>query len=34
MKMASFMAETGRLKNAPKDWKDLFFDNVHALPGS
>lgn len=34
MKMASFMAETGRLKKAPKDWKDLFFDNVHALPGS
>ncbi|SEG68571.1 ABC transporter substrate-binding protein [Bosea lathyri] len=34
MKMASFMAETGRLKIAPKDWKDLFFDNVHSLPGS
>lgn len=34
MKMANFMAETGRLKKAPKDWKDLFFDNVHALPGS
>lgn len=34
MKMASFMAETGRLKIAPKDWKDLFFDNVHNLPGS
>lgn len=34
LKMASFMAETGRLKKAPKDWKELFFDNVHALPGS
>ncbi len=34
MKMATFMAETGRLKKAPKDWKELFFDNVHALPGS
>ncbi|MDU0341305.1 ABC transporter substrate-binding protein [Bosea rubneri] len=34
MKMAGFMAETGRLKKAPKDWKELFFDNVHALPGS
>lgn len=34
MKMAEFMARTGRLKNAPKDWKELFFDNVHASPGS
>lgn len=34
MKMANFMAQTGRLKTAPKDWKDLFFDDVHALPGS
>jgi NitT/TauT family transport system substrate-binding protein len=34
MKMANFMAEIGRLKTAPKDWKDLFFDNVHNLPGS
>ncbi len=34
MKMATFMAEIGRLKTAPKDWKDLFFDNVHTLPGS
>lgn len=34
MKMANFMAEIGRLKTAPKDWKDLFFDNVHNLSGS
>lgn len=34
MKMANFMAEIGRLDPAPADWKELFFDNVHPLPGS
>jgi NitT/TauT family transport system substrate-binding protein len=34
MKYASFMQSTGALKRKPADWKDLFFPNVHALPGS
>lgn len=33
-KMASFMHRIGRIKNAPASWKDLFFENVHGLPGS
>lgn len=34
MKMASFMAQIGRLDNEPEVWTDLFFDNVHDLGGS
>lgn len=33
-KMADFMYRTGRIKTAPASWADLFFDNVHRLPGS
>jgi ABC-type nitrate/sulfonate/bicarbonate transport system substrate-binding protein len=31
---AQFMYEDGLIKHRPASWKDLFFDNVHALPGS
>jgi NitT/TauT family transport system substrate-binding protein len=31
---ATFMHETGTLKNKPASWKDLFFPEVHNLPGS
>jgi len=34
MKYAAFMASVGSLKEAPKSWKDLFFPEVHDLPGS
>jgi NitT/TauT family transport system substrate-binding protein len=34
MKIVSFMAEAGHIKTAPKSWKDLFFPEVHNLPGS
>ena len=34
MKFAAFMASVGSLKEAPKSWKDLFFEEVHDLPGS
>jgi NitT/TauT family transport system substrate-binding protein len=34
MKFAAFMASVGSLKEAPKSWKDLFFPEVHELPGS
>lgn len=31
---AQFMHEVGTLKNKPESWKDLFFDDIHDLPGS
>jgi NitT/TauT family transport system substrate-binding protein len=34
MKYVAFMAKTGTIKVQPDSWKDLFFPNVHALPGS
>lgn len=33
-KMASFMDQVGMIKDGPKTWKDLFFEDVHGLPGS
>ena len=34
MKYADFMYRTGAIKVRPESWKDLFFPNVHTLPGS
>jgi NitT/TauT family transport system substrate-binding protein len=34
MVTAGFMAEIGTIKQKPSDWKELFFPNVHTLPGS
>jgi NitT/TauT family transport system substrate-binding protein len=34
MKYVDFMAKTGSIKVKPDSWKDLFFPNVHNLPGS
>ncbi len=34
MKYADFMYRTGAIKVKPDTWKDLFFPNVYALPGS
>ena len=31
---AQFMYEDGLIKNGPASWKDLFFENVHGLPGN
>jgi NitT/TauT family transport system substrate-binding protein len=31
---AQFMHKVGTLKHEPKSWKDLFFPEVHNLPGS
>ena len=31
---AQFMFRIGTLKNEPKSWKDLFFPDIHDLPGS
>ncbi|MGZ5201085.1 MAG: ABC transporter substrate-binding protein [Telluria sp.] len=33
-KYADFMAKIGSIKVKPASWKDLFFPNVHNLPGS
>jgi NitT/TauT family transport system substrate-binding protein len=33
-KFAEFMAKTGAIKIRPESWKDMFFPNVHGLPGS
>jgi NitT/TauT family transport system substrate-binding protein len=34
MKYVDFMLKTGTIKTKPDSWKDLFFPDVHALPGS
>ncbi len=34
MKMVDFMHRTGTIKIKPESWKDLFFPNMHNLPGS
>ena len=31
---AEFMHRIGRLKNKPETWKDLYFQQIHGLPGS
>lgn len=32
--VANFMNKTGTLKNKPASWKDLYFPELHNLPGS
>jgi NitT/TauT family transport system substrate-binding protein len=34
MKIAAFMHQVGSLKAQPASWKDLFFPEIHNLPGS
>jgi NitT/TauT family transport system substrate-binding protein len=34
MKYAEFMHRTGTLKTLPASWRDLFFDEIHGVPGS
>jgi len=34
MKIVGFMAEVGHIKVKPSLWKDMFFSEVHNLPGS
>ena len=33
-KYAEFMHDIGSLNNAPESWRDLFFPEIHASPGS
>jgi NitT/TauT family transport system substrate-binding protein len=34
MKYASFMADIGSITHRPASWKDLFFPDIHDLPGN
>jgi sulfonate transport system substrate-binding protein len=34
MKYASFMHDIGSIRNRPSSWKDLFFREIHGVPGS
>ncbi len=34
MKYANFMADVGTLKIRPASWKELFFPEIHSVPGS
>ncbi|PYS20869.1 MAG: nitrate ABC transporter substrate-binding protein, partial [Acidobacteria bacterium] len=34
MKYAEFMHDSGTIKTRPASWKDLFFPDIHAVPGS
>jgi NitT/TauT family transport system substrate-binding protein len=34
LRFASFLHAVGTLKNQPESWKDLFFPEIHQLPGS
>ncbi len=34
MKYAEFMAGAGSIQNRPGSWKDLFFPEIHGVPGS
>jgi len=34
MKYVNFMYKVGSIRARPDSWKDLFFQNVHGLPGS
>lgn len=34
LKYAEFMNKVGSIKRKPSSWKELFFPEIHALPGS
>ena len=34
LKYAQFMRDNGQIRQAPASWRDLFFEDVHVLPGS
>ena len=34
LKAVQFLHRTGTIKTEPKDWKEMFFENVHGLSGS
>jgi NitT/TauT family transport system substrate-binding protein len=34
MTYANFMADVGSIKNRPKTWQDMFFPDIHGVPGN
>jgi NitT/TauT family transport system substrate-binding protein len=34
MAYVKFLAGVGTIKNVPKDWKELFVEDVHGLSGN
>ena len=34
MTYANFMADVGSIKNRPQRWQDMFFPDIHAVPGN
>ena len=34
MTYANFMADVGSIKNRPKAWQDMFFPEIHSVPGN
>jgi NitT/TauT family transport system substrate-binding protein len=34
MKYAGFMHDIGTIRNSPASWKDMFFSEIHGVPGS
>ena len=34
MTYANFMADVGSIKNRPKVWQDMFFPDIHGVPGN
>jgi NitT/TauT family transport system substrate-binding protein len=34
MTYANFMADVGSIKNRPKAWQDMFFPDIHSVPGN
>jgi NitT/TauT family transport system substrate-binding protein len=34
MKMVDFMYKAGTIKVKPATWQEMYFPNMHALPGS
>ena len=34
MKYATFMADVGSIKQRPAKWQDMFFPDIHGIPGN
>jgi NitT/TauT family transport system substrate-binding protein len=34
MKYANFMAEVGSIKVRPNTWQEMFFPEIHGVPGN
>jgi len=34
MTYANFMADVGSIKQKPAKWQDMFFPDIHGIPGN